>query len=131
MMWTRLREFFAANLGLKLLSLVVAVLLWGYVIGQGQLEVNLVVPLELRNLPPSLSVTGEVADYVDVRVSGRESRVKRLTPREVTVALDLSGAGPGRHVYLLGSEAVTLPPNVRVVSLRPQRVGLTLEAKRK
>ena len=56
------------HIGLKLLSLALALLLWSLVAGQKEAERSLRVPLEFQNMPPSLEMIGEPPSSVDVRV---------------------------------------------------------------
>ena len=59
------------HIGLKLVSVVLAVLLWLLVSGEQTVERALRVPLEFTNLPPQLELVGEPPAVVDVRASGR------------------------------------------------------------
>src|SRR5439155_26501635 len=56
------------HLGLKLLSLGLALLLWMVVSGEETVERGLRVPLELQQMPTAIELLGDVPTTVDVRV---------------------------------------------------------------
>src|SRR5206468_2815457 len=56
------------HLGLKLLAIALAVLLWMTVSGEETAERGLRVPLELQQVPAGLELTGDIPTTVDVRV---------------------------------------------------------------
>ena len=58
------------HLGLKILSLALAALLWLVVSGEQIVERALRIPLEFTNLPAQLELVGEPPTVVDVRVRG-------------------------------------------------------------
>ena len=62
--------FSIRNLGLKLLSICIAALLWLVVAGERVVERVLRVPVELQNLPAELEIVSNPPDTVEVRVRG-------------------------------------------------------------
>src|SRR5262249_60873218 len=58
------------HVGLKVLSLGLAVLLWMVVAGEATVERGLRIPLELQQMPGGLEVIGDVPATEDVRVRG-------------------------------------------------------------
>ena len=58
------------HLGLKVLAIALATLLWLTVAGQHVVERTLRVPLENINMPPGLEIVGDVPAAVDVRLRG-------------------------------------------------------------
>jgi hypothetical protein len=62
------------NLGLKVLAIALASLLWLTVAGQHIVERSLRVPLEFRNIPKSLEIVGNTPDTIDVRVACSPAR---------------------------------------------------------
>ncbi|WP_041427551.1 CdaR family protein [Syntrophomonas wolfei] len=107
--------------GLKLISLIIAILLWLYVVSQGATTTPqelIKTPLKYHNLGEGLTVSGP--DTVSLRIWGSLKR------NSDTVAyVDLSGLGEG--VY-------ELPVNVKVVkgalfaTVEPDKVEVVLKA---
>ena len=93
------------NLGLKLISLALAVLLW-FVIGEKTSERGLSVPVELQNVPRELELVGEPTNVVDVRLRAAPSVIQRLTPGDVSARIDLSGVREGEHIVHLTSDDI-------------------------
>jgi len=89
------------NLGLKVISLVLAFSLWYIVAGERGTEIVVSIPLEFRNLAESLEVIEESAQQVEVRLRGSSDFLRALSPQEIQAAVDLSDAEPGeKTVYL-------------------------------
>ena len=82
------------NLTLKIVSFVLAVIVWFLVVGEQKSEVRLTVPIELRNLPTDLEVV-ESLSQVEVTLRGASSFVKRLTPGDIEVYVDLNNVARG------------------------------------
>jgi hypothetical protein len=115
------------NLPLKLLSLVLAVLLWYVIAGEKTSEMGLSVPLELQNFPTDLEITGDPTNSVEVRLRAAPGIIHRLGPGEVTAHLDLAGATEGERIIHLTEDCIHVPFGVKVVKVNPAIVTLNLE----
>jgi YbbR domain-containing protein len=115
------------HLGLKVLAIALATLLWLTVAGEHVVERSLRVPLEFRNIPPQLEITGDPPDTVDVRLRGSSGVLGRLDPGEVVAVLDLSGGRPGARLFHLRNDEVRTPFGVEVAQVIPSTVSLELE----
>jgi len=116
------------NLGLKVLSIVLASLLWGVVAGQREAERSLRVPLEYRNIPPDLELLGEPASLVDVRVRGSSGVLGELRGADLVAVLDLRTARTGRRLFHLLPDDIDVPTGVKVLQVTPSTLSLTFEA---
>ena len=67
------------HLGLKFLSIALAVLLWMVVAGEETVERGLRIPLELQQFPAGLELEGEPPSLVDARVRGSSGTLSRLS----------------------------------------------------
>jgi YbbR domain-containing protein len=115
------------HLGLKVLSLGLAVLLWVVIAGEETVERGLRVPLELQQFPSGLELQGEAPSLVDVRVRGASATLSRMGSGEVMAVLDLRAARAGRRLYQLTPEQVRVPFGVQVVQVTPSSVALVFE----
>jgi YbbR domain-containing protein len=115
------------HVGLKLLALLVALLLWMAVSGEETVERGLRVPLELQQLPTGVELTGDVPTTVDVRVQGGSSTLSRVLAGDVVALLDLRSARPGRRVFPLTADQVRAPFGVDVVQITPSAITLVFE----
>jgi len=115
------------HIGLKLLSVGLAVLLWMTVSGEETVERGLRVPLELQ-FPAGLELAGEVPTTVDVRVRGASGTLSRVSAGEVVAVLDLRSARSGRRLFPLTPEQVRVPFGVEVVQVMPSAIAMAFEA---
>jgi YbbR domain-containing protein len=114
-------------LGLKLMAVALATLLWLIVAGDHLVERSLRVPLEFRNIPPELEIIGDPPTAVDVRLRGSSALLGRLEPRDIVAVLDLASARPGSRMFHLRSDEVRAPYGVDVAQVVPGTLAVDLE----
>lgn len=115
------------HIGLKIVSVVLASLLWLLVSGEQTVERALRIPLEFTNLPPQLELVGEPPALVDVRVRGSSGTLGRVVAGELSAVLDVRTARAGQRLFHLTTEDVRAPFGVEVVQVTPASVPLTFE----
>jgi YbbR domain-containing protein len=115
------------HLGLKVMAIALATLLWLTVAGEHVVERALRVPLEIRDKPDNLEIVGEAPGAVDVLVRGSAGLLGRLSAGDVVVALDLSTARPGSRLFHLRLDQVKVPYGVEVAQVVPGTLALELE----
>lgn len=120
-------KLFTENWTLKLISLVFALLLWMFIMGERRLEVGYLVPLELQNIPKALMVANEVPSLVDVRVSGPRTLLMKVSPNDISIVVDLIDLKPGLTTFKRLEERLNLPSGLRVTRLSPSFIDLKLE----
>jgi YbbR domain-containing protein len=115
------------HVGLKIVSLVLAALLWLLVSGEQTVERALRIPLEFTNLPTQLELVGQPPAVVDVRDRGSSGTLSRITAGELAAVLDVRTARRGDRLFHLTAEDVRVPFGVDVVQVTPASVSLTFE----
>jgi YbbR domain-containing protein len=115
------------HLGLKTLSVGIAILLWLFVSGDETVERGLRVPLEFQQFPSGIEMMGEAPSLVDVRVRGGTSTLSRLGPGDIVAQLDLKAARVGRRLYQITPEQVRVPFGVQVIQVTPPTIVLAFE----
>ncbi len=115
------------HLGLKLISLLLGFSLWYAVAREQDAEFSLSIPIELRDLPEGLEVIEESVQHVEVRLRGPAEILRRLTPQDVHIGVDLKDAEPGERLAYLGSREVAAPFGARVMRVTPTSVRLSLD----
>jgi YbbR domain-containing protein len=121
------REPFLSNLGLKLIALALAIALWWFIAGENQIQVGLVVPLEIRNLPQGTLITNKVERQVELRLSGPPSILGNMKPDDVSASIDLSTARAGRRIVSIEERGIRVPPGVKVSRIYPTAVEVQLD----
>jgi len=120
-------SFSFRNIGLKVLSLCIATLLWLVVAGERVVERVLRVPIELQNLPPELEIVSNPPDTVEVRVRGSSGTLSRMTPGEVSAVIDLRGARTGRRLFHVTPAQVNKPYGLEAVQVSPPTLTMEFE----
>ena len=115
------------HIGLKLLSVAIAVLLWMVVAGEETVERGLRVPLELQQVPPGLELLGEIPTTADVRVRGPSGTLSRVSPGDIVAVLDLRGAREGERLFHLTPEQVRAPFGMEVVQVMPPTIAVAFD----
>jgi len=114
--------------GLLLLSILIAVILWFQVHGQGQGSVSLDVPLQVRGLPQNMAIVNDLPDHVRVTVRGLQARLGSLASQDVRVPLDASDLKePGVVERPIEVDDVRLPAGLMIVKLQPDKVQLQVD----
>ncbi len=115
------------NLGLKALSVAIALLIWLSVSGEQIVERSLRVPLELQNVPGQFELVDIPPSTVDVRVRGASGLLSHLAPGDIVAVLDLSTARAGRRLFPLTPDRVNGPSGVQVAQVSPSTIALEFE----
>ena len=115
------------HLGLKVLAIVLASVLWFTVAGEHVVERSLRVPLAVRNLPPNLEIVGDLPEAVDIRVRGSAAQLSRLDAGDVVAMLDLTTARTGARLFHLRADEVRVPYGIDVAQVTPPSISLSLE----
>lgn len=115
------------HIGLKLLSILLAALIWLLVSGEQIVERALRIPLEFTNLPAELELVGDAPNVVDVRVRGSSGALGRVSAGELVAVVDLEAARPGRRLFHLTGADVRAPFGVEVVQIAPSNITVTFE----
>ncbi|MBI3678963.1 MAG: YbbR-like domain-containing protein [Acidobacteria bacterium] len=118
------------NLGLKLLSAAVAVLLWLASVGEPDMTTAAAVPVQYRNIPKNLEISSDLTDSAYVELRGPSTRLTGSSLANVIVMLDLGRERrPGERTFSILSENVTLPPGVEFLRAVPSQIQVRLEAR--
>jgi YbbR domain-containing protein len=115
------------NLGLKLLALALATVLWLTLAGEHIVERSLRVPLEFRNIPDALEIVGNAPDSVDVRLRGSSAVLSRVQPGEIVAVIDLATARAGSRLFHIRADEVRAPYGIDVAQVVPATLALELE----
>lgn len=127
-----LRTVLFDNLGLKLVALLLAVLVYLNVYTDRPATMIVSFPIQITDLADSLALSGPVPAAVQAQLRGTAKQLIRLRVSEPPLKVSLGGVGAGRFERALGIEDLPLPQGVdlqldRMVSPRT----LELEVDRK
>jgi YbbR domain-containing protein len=121
-----LRLFFS-NFGTKLVSVLVAIVLWFVVLTSRTTEITKEVPLEVVTATET-AIASEVPERIIFRLSGPEAFLRAMANRrDRPIQVNLTTQSPGVVTYRFTSDHVELPLGVKVVSIQPQIMTFKLE----
>ncbi len=118
---------FPADTSLRLASLALAAGLWFVIAGKQTAERGVAVPVELRNVPRDLELTGDPVNAVDVRVRASPGLINSLEAGKLLATIDLAGAAEGERIVQLNPGMIQVPFGFRVVKITPSLLTLNLE----
>lgn len=119
---TRPKELF-----LKVLSLCLGVMLWYFVVGEDQVDMMVLIPIEVLNLPSDLVISNQFKKDIEVSVRGPRSKIQQLRNRNISRPINLSDAEPGTVVIKNESDSIPFPKGVTVLRLQPTHITLNLD----
>ena len=126
-----MRDFFhryvLKNLGLKILSLCLAVLLWWAFAHEPTVEMSVNVPVEFHHAPQNLIMTAENPFQVQVSLEGPERTLRDIRPSQVHAVLNLDGASAGERTFDITAGQIHVPREVEVVQIVPSQFHLTFD----
>ncbi|HPP32122.1 MAG TPA: CdaR family protein [Soehngenia sp.] len=122
------------NLSLKLATLVVAILLWSYVMS----EVNPIIRKEFKNITVNylnvqslerqgLVIMSPESAKVNVEITGKKKEVDKVLASNIYAEVDLTGYGEGQVRVPITVELLNNTADVIVSNISPQEVLFTLE----
>lgn len=115
------------NPTIKIISLILAVILWVFVKSKSGGEVGLVVPLEFYRVPANAIVTQVTEEAINVRINGSFLQLERLPTREIRARIDLSRARPGTNSFDILPDNFNIPRGLEVTQISPSSVKVELD----
>jgi len=127
------KEIIFRNWQLKVLSLLLALVLWIILIPEEKTfaEKNLTVNLELVNIPLELEVLEPPDTRLNLKIRARKRLINDLRPESFSAQLDMSRASIYQQEYLIDASMIKAPAKVEIVSFSPAYVHVKLERTKK
>lgn len=117
-----------ADFALKILSVLIALILWSYVKSEQKQQRSLDVELELVNVPSHLMLERDVDEQIKVKVIGPKSRVESMNQEYLgTLSLDLSKSHIGLNTFWIQEDDFKLPYGIKIDRIVPQIIRVDLD----
>ncbi len=127
-----LRKLFLKNWGLKLFSLLLALIMWAALIPEEKIssEKRLTIQLEAHNIPPDMELVKKPPDKIDVTIRAPIRYIDQITPANVVAKLNLENASLIQENYTLNETMISIPAGAKATVIRifPNTVNLKLES---
>ena len=115
-----LRTIFLENLGLKIVSLILAITVFVLVRGEKDAQTGGFVKV-IYSYPSDRVLVTDAPDRVRISVRGPWSRINRFNERDIDpIRIDLGAASSGEFKFQ--DDMIKLPPGLRVASFNPTSV---------
>jgi YbbR domain-containing protein len=115
------------NWVLKLLSLLFALFLWYFVVGEDKVDMNVTIPVEIVNLPRNLVISNQFKKQLEVTVSGPRSLIRGMTEQHISRSIDLSKAAPGTVLIQNQPDSISTPRGLSILRVQPPTITLLLD----
>lgn len=122
-----LADLFSKDWLLKFISLILAIGLWSFVGGEDRVDKNVMIPIEIINLPRDLVISNQFKKEIEVSVSGPRSMILEMNNRAITRQVDLSSATPGTMVIVNDNDQIPVPRGITVQRVQPSSIILSLD----
>jgi len=119
------------NLGLKLLALAIALIVWFVFAAQRRERISertYRIPLSVVSIPPNMVIASPLPPLVDVRVRGPFTALRQLDPGKLEAVVDLADVPRGEKLYRLAPEDINVPQEVEVIAISPAEIRIVLDA---
>ena len=124
-----LKDLFLKNRWLKLVSFLLALVLWLTFIPEEKIftEKTLTVPLEIHNIPSQMEIVEKPPSTVDVKIRSTRRLIGQITPANVSVILDLQHVSVNQVNFPLSVDMVYVPEGAEAKEVSPSQINLKLE----
>lgn len=121
------RRFLAKEWFPMVISLVFAALLWNFVGGEQTVDKNVMIPVEVINLPRDLVISNQFKKEIEVAVNGPRALILELETKQITRQIDLSKAIPGTTVITNDVDSIPMRRGITVLRVQPSSIILSLD----
>ncbi|MBN2654360.1 MAG: YbbR-like domain-containing protein [Nitrospirae bacterium] len=122
-----MRAIFTDHIGLKIVSIFIAISLWFFVTYRGQSEMIVEAPIEFKNVPKEVEILKQNLKDVRLNIRAQENVLKDIRPMDIRVIIDLSNAVKGENTLYFNKNSVAAPRGVEVLRIDPTSVKVTLD----
>lgn len=128
-LWRWTRTLVARNFLLKVLSLAIALLLWGMVREEQDVDESAQVTVRVERRDDQI-ILDHVPSLVTVRLVGPRSRLRLAQQQRLEIVLDLKDATAGQHSFNVTNLKIqNLPTGVRIAGIQPSTLSLRLDSR--
>lgn len=117
------------NLGLKLISLFLAIVLWFYVVGVESEEITRKIPLSVKPPSDKMTVVESTLQPLEVTMSAPRNMIAMISSTDLVAFHQIKGVDKaGEYSFRVTASDINLPPgNVKVIGIEPEIVTVTLD----
>jgi YbbR domain-containing protein len=122
-----MKKLIFRNFGLKIASIILAVILWFVASSRGQSEIFIDIPLEFINIPSGLEMIDSTDEKLRLNIKGPEKYITNIKSSDIRALIDLSKAKKGESIYYLTKDNIQLPGSITLLNISPSNVTVITE----
>jgi len=113
------------------LAVIIAFLLWFYVVSQKSVQYTFIAPIKFQNLPENLIIDPESANIKSVKIvaQGPRSNISNSANLNIEVPLNISAAQIGENKFRIYSTNINIPDGFKIVEISPDEVNIKIDVK--
>jgi len=115
------------NWGLKIISLIFAILIWYFVVGEDKVDTTIYIPVEIVNLPRDMVIANQFKKQVEATISGPRGLISGINRQRITRTINLAKATPGTMVIRNEPETIQFPRGIIVSRIQPTHITLVID----
>lgn len=123
----RTRRLLFHNLGLKILSLAIAMAVWWGVARDPVVEIPITTSVEFHHVPDGLEISSESIPQAQIRVRGPARVIRELARTDIHPIIDLQGSTPGERTFDLTPRQVQLPHEIEIIQIVPAQLRVNID----
>lgn len=115
--------------GLKLVSLLIAIGIWFYAVGEEMIEVSRSVSLRIETDRKELSIANHSGNIISVRLRAPRSLLSVLSAGDVTAYHQITGISQaGEYSFRMVNQDINLPSDeIQVLSIFPETITVSID----
>lgn len=123
----RIKEYFLENLRIKLVSIVMAVIIWLAITSIGEERKSLYSPIVVSGLKGNYTLVRVDPEGVFVTLRGPIVSLRNVTERDLRVNISAFYLTPGYHSYNVEKKDIIVPRGLKVEEVHPHSVMIEVD----
>ena len=115
------------NFGLKIASILLAIILWIFASSRGQSEKYIDLPLEFGNMPSGLELVESSDKFISLHIKGPERTIKNIKAQDIRAYIDLGKAKKGESIYYVTRDNIQVPNSITILNISPSSIKIITE----
>lgn len=117
------KQVLTENISYKLVSLVIALILWATILGRRDFALSKSIDIEIQ-AATGLVISEQSTESVKMRLVGPRAGLKKFMESNVSqiVLVDASDKKTGEYEQEISTSSIEIPFGVRVVSIKPRTI---------
>ncbi|MDI6785322.1 MAG: hypothetical protein QMD92_01295 [bacterium] len=127
--FTKIKELFLNNLGLKCISIALGVLLWIYVGNEEGTIKRFKIPITYEGINNGLHISYCSKNKVLITAQGKRENILSCQLSDFSLSLNLSQKSAGTYIYKLFPRKIVRPQNITIKAVYPEYIKIILKSK--